>query len=92
MVQSRHPSIKECEAAGRGPGASKDRRFSEGGLPDTAEERERFEAYMRGHCWAVGKYDEKIRAYDTVYVRMLYGVWRDRGWLATLDNQPKGPR
>ena len=74
------PSIEECEAAGRGPmqvsGA-----FHEGGLSDTPEERARFEAYMRGHCWSFGNYFEDIKAYDTTMVRMLYGVWRDRGAL-----------
>lgn len=80
----RHPTIEECEAAGRGPYKSGDTVFHEGGLPDTPEERERFEAYMRGHCWAVGNYIEAQRSYDTTFVRCCYGVWRDRGALPTI--------
>ena len=57
-------------------------KFREGGLPNTAEERARFEAYMRGHCWDFGNYDSERQCYDTVSVRMLYGVWRDRGLLS----------
>src|SRR5699024_6946460 len=76
---SRHPTLDECKAAGQGPGFPHNENCSEGGLPNTSEERERFEAYMRGHCWEVGRYVESMRCYDTVGVRMLYGVWRDRG-------------
>ena len=77
IVGLHHPTLAECEAAGRGPGLGN----GEGGLPDTPEERARFEAYMRGHCWDFGRYDEGKRCYETVLVRMLYGVWRDRGAL-----------
>lgn len=73
------PTIDECFAAGKGPEQSVT--YSEGGLSNTPEERARFEAYMRGHCWEIGNYDESLNAYDTVLVRMLYGVWRDRGAL-----------
>jgi len=85
------PTIDECFAAGKGPEQSVP--YSEGGLSNTPEERARFEAYMRGHCWEIGNYDESLKAYDTVLVRMLYGVWRDRGALCesklkSLDAQP----
>jgi hypothetical protein len=82
-AEARHPTTAEREGAGVGPGIGKDGKFHEGGLPNTPEERARFEAYMRGHCWSIGTYDESIRAYDTVDVRRLYGVWRDRGSLPT---------
>ena len=82
MSVTRHPTLEECEAAGRGPSNGPGVPFNSGGLPNTAEERARFEAYMRGHCWEIGKYDAVIGGYDSTIVRMLYGVWRDRGWLA----------
>ena len=78
--RGQHPTLEECFAAGKGPQTYDE--FKEGGKPDTPEERARFEAYMRGHCWSIGTYDESIRSYDTTLVRMLYGVWRDRGSLA----------
>ena len=65
-----HPTTEECEAMGRN-----------GGLPDTPEERTRFEAYMRGHSWEPGPYDGKKGCYWETVPRMLYGVWRDRGAL-----------
>lgn len=83
-VMPRHPTIDECYAAGKGPEWRPNMAHPEGGLPNTQEERARFEAYMRGHCWDFGKFDEETRSYDTVMVRMLYGVWRDRGALPTV--------
>lgn len=80
----RHPTLDECKIAGRGPDNYPGSPYNSGGLPDTPEERERFEAYLQGHCWYAGIYDEEIRAYDTVTVRCLYGVWRDRGALPTV--------
>lgn len=80
----RHPTLAECEAAGRGPYNCPGLPYQVGGLADTAEERKRFEAYMRGHCWDVGKYDEDAHCYDSVFVRCCYGVWRDRGALPTV--------
>ena len=80
----RHPTPAECETAGRGPYNCPGLPYQVGGLPDTAEERERFEAYMRGHCWDVGKYDEAAHCYDSMFVRCCYGVWRDRGALPTV--------
>lgn len=84
--QFAHPTIEQCAMAGRGSEQVKGG-FSEGGFPDTLEERSRFEAYMMGHCWYIGKYDESIKGYDTTMVRMLYGVWRDRGWLSSIAAQ-----
>lgn len=74
----REPSEEECFAAGKGPAPGID--WHEGGLPNTPQERARFESYMRGHCWAFN-YDSATHCYDDTIVRMLYGVWRDRGWL-----------
>ncbi len=85
----RHPTIEECEAAGRGQSNYPGKPFESGGLQDAPEERARFAAYMRGHCWDIGIYDEKLRAYDTVFVRCLYGVWKDRGALPTVTPNAK---
>jgi len=82
---NREPTEKECFEIGRGPAEAPP--FRHGWMPDTADERKRFEAYMRGHCWDFGSYDLKTLSYDTVMVRMLYGVWRDRGYLATVVSQ-----
>ena len=79
----RHPTMEECHAAGVGPTVTA-KGYSEGGLPNDSEERARFEAYMRGHCWGVGNFDAAINSYDTVFTRCLYGVWRDRGSLPTV--------
>lgn len=82
-----HPTLEQCEAAGRGPENCPGAPYNSGGLPDTPEERSRFEAYLRGHCWEAGRYDPVARGYDTAHVRCLYGVWRDRGALA-VPQQP----
>ncbi len=81
----RHPTLKECYNAGCG-GVYKAKVGEDwvGGLPDTPEERARFESYMKGHCWDFGRYDDSLKSYDTVPARMLYGVWRDRGSLPTI--------
>lgn len=76
------PTLEECEAAGRGPRNGPGTPFDSGGLPDTPEERARFEAYMRGHCWGHGMYNEESGCYDGMFTRQLYGIWRDRGSLA----------
>lgn len=81
---SRHPTLAECEAAGRGPENYPGKPFEVGGLPATKEERARFEAYMRGHAWDVGHYVSADECYDTTFVRCLFGVWRDRGALPTV--------
>lgn len=80
----RHPTLTECEAAGRGPDNYPGKPFEVGGLSATKEERARFEAYMRGHCWDVGHYVDADECYDTTFVRCLFGVWRDRGALPTV--------
>ena len=85
----RHPTLAECEAAGRGPENYPGKPFEVGGLPVTKEERARFEAYMRGHAWDVGHYVSADECYDTTFVRCLFGVWRDRGALPTV--WPNGP-
>jgi len=82
-VGPRHPTLSECYEAGKGPQRVPNMECPEGGLPNTPEERARFEAYMRGHCWDAGCFDEATMGYDTTIVRMLYGVWRDRGALPT---------
>jgi hypothetical protein len=82
MIES--STVDECYAAGRGPDNYPGKPFSSGGLPDTPEERERFEAYMRGHCWAVGEYDAKLGIYEEMTARCLYGLWRDRGAMPTI--------
>ena len=79
----RHPTLAECEAAGHSP-AYKDCEYSEGGLPDTPEERERFETYMTGKGWYFGGFDTKKHWYDSISIRQLYHVWRDRGALPTI--------
>lgn len=79
-----HPTIEQCEAAGRGPDNGPDKRFDEGGLPNMPEERARFEAYMRGHCWRA-VFDPATNSYDDMPARICYGVWRDRGALATAQ-------
>lgn len=80
----RHPTLEECNQAGRGPSNYPGKEYETGGLVDTPEERARFEAYMRGHCWDFGKYVEADRSYDGTFVRCVYGVWRDRGALPTV--------
>ena len=68
---------------------------AKGAMP-TEEERLLFEAWMRGHCWAiVGKWDGKQYVSDretgavvdwpTMHTRQLWAVWRDR---AALTHQP----
>lgn len=84
VMVPREPTLEECFAAGKGPGQADT--FREGGLSNTPEERARFESYMRGHCWGTGRYDDTQQCYDTTFVRMLYGVWRDRGLLAAAPS------
>lgn len=88
LGHGRHPTISECYEAGKGPQWVPNMANPEGGLPNTLEERERFEAYMRGHCWDFGRFDPATNSYDTTMVRMLYGVWRDRGALPTTWPNP----
>lgn len=79
----RHPTLAECYMAGAGKGTTDSK---DGGLPDTEEERGGFSEYMRGHCWARGQYDYSRGCYQDVQTRMLYGIWRDRGALPTVNN------
>jgi hypothetical protein len=80
----RHPTLDECHAAGAGPRNTPGLIYNEGGVPNTPEERARFEAYLRGHAWATGSFDPGTNSYDTTFVRCLYGIWRDRGSLPTV--------
>ena len=80
----RHPTLIECDAAGRGPGYIDVVGFQEGGLPDTLAERKRFKAYVRAKGWDVGRYDAAISRFDSSFVRSLYCIWRDRGSLPTV--------
>lgn len=84
LSAARHPTLQECEAAGRGPSNYPGKPYESGGLPDTPEERARFEAYMKGHCWKVSAYNEQERSYGDVSTRCFYGLWRDRGALPTV--------
>lgn len=62
------------------------------GAEPTETERQMFEAWMKGHCWAVcGKWDGKqyvgTDAYDdlhpyVMHTRGLWAAWRDRAALA----------
>lgn len=68
-----HPTLEQCAQVAKS-----------GGLPDTAEERARFEAYMRSLNW-VDEYNEERGGYCKSYVRCAYVVWRDRGALAMAE-------
>lgn len=46
-------------------------------------ERELFEEWMRGHCWAVGEQLE-TGEYAEMSTRMLWAAWRDRAALAAI--------
>lgn len=48
------------------------------GAPHNEQERLRFEAYMRGHCWKVGEWNAEKCCYEDMTCRMLFAVWRDR--------------
>jgi hypothetical protein len=52
------------------------------GAPHSERERELFEAYMRGHCWAVGEWNAEKCCYDDQSTRVLWAMWRDRAALA----------
>lgn len=56
-------------------------------LPDTPEERVLFEAYMKGHSWAIGEYNIETKSYSDTLTRMLYGVWRDAAGLCLLKTR-----
>jgi hypothetical protein len=57
-------------------------RMGEHGAPHNEAERLLFEAYMKGHCWAVGTWLPDKGHYDDMMSRMLFAVWRDRAALA----------
>lgn len=69
------------------------RRLGEKGSPARESERLLFEAWMRGHCWAIGGAwnGKQYKASDedgsrvnqqAMLTRMLWAAWRDRGTLA----------
>jgi hypothetical protein len=71
-----------------------------GGEP-TEDERLLFEAWMRGHCWAViGKWDGKTYVHEqeangfinasAMHTRCLWAAWRDRAALG--HPQPAQPK
>lgn len=81
------------EAAAKAMGA-------QGGKVDDAE-RLAFEAWMRGHCWALGgEWDgtcyrsaqEANGGFDphAMQTRLLWAAWRDRAALAAQAEVPNG--
>lgn len=52
------------------------------GSPRNDRERKLFEAYMSGHCWKCGTWNEKLGCYDDMSTRVMYAVWRDRAALS----------
>ncbi|WP_434715622.1 hypothetical protein [Paraburkholderia sp. A3RO-2L] len=57
-------------------------RMGENGAPHNEDERLLFEAYMKGHCWAVGTWLPEKGHYADMGSRMLFAMWRDRAALA----------
>lgn len=51
------------------------------GAPHNEQERLRFEAYMRGHCWAVGDWNAEKCCYEDIQTRVFFALWRDRAAL-----------
>jgi hypothetical protein len=56
------------------------------GSPHSEPERFLFEAYCKGHCWAVGEWNGKHYVDMADSIRFAY--WRDRAALATRDATP----
>jgi len=60
------------------------------GSPHSEPERLLFEAYCKGHCWAVGEWNGQH--YVDMADRIRFAYWRDRAALATRDSAPSdGP-
>lgn len=58
------------------------------GSPYSEHERLLYEAYCKGHCWAVGQWLEGKGIYEDITDRIRFAMWRDRGALeaaATAD-------
>ncbi len=72
-------------ALGRTPPTVEDAKLmGNHGAPHSEAERALFEAYMRGHCWAItGPWDPKTRCYPDMLNRIEFAVWRDRAALGT---------
>lgn len=73
------------------------------GAEPTNEERLLFEAWMRGHCWAVvGEWDGKTYKHEnestgfvhpaTMTTRRLWAAWRDRAALTATQLHRKPPQ
>ena len=71
------------------------------GAPATEAERLLFEAWMRGHCWALSAHwDGKQYVSDAeaggdvdpraMATRRMWAAWRDRAALAAAPSQPSG--
>lgn len=56
------------------------------GSPHSEPERLLFEAYCKGHCWAVGEWNGKHYVDMADSIRFAY--WRDRAALATREAAP----
>lgn len=56
-------------------------KIGETGSPHNVEEQLLFEAYMRGHCWMIGRWLPDS-GYEDTSTRMLWVVWRDRAALS----------
>ncbi|WP_232427295.1 hypothetical protein [Burkholderia ubonensis] len=54
--------------------------MGENGAPHLEPERLLYEAYCKGHCWAVGAWNPK-GYYDEFLDRIRFAMWRDRAAL-----------
>jgi len=60
------------------------------GAPHSEAERKLYEAYCRGHCWAVGPWLADKGSYHEMIDRIRFAMWRDRAALAAAQGQPGG--
>jgi hypothetical protein len=51
------------------------------GAPHNEQERLRFEAYQRGHCYQVGVWNPEKVCYEDIPNRVMFSIWRDRAAL-----------
>ncbi|WP_035942512.1 hypothetical protein, partial [Caballeronia glathei] len=61
--------------------------MGEKGAPHSEHERKLYEAYCKGHCWAVGKWNAEKGYYMDMIDRIRFAMWRDRAALgiAAID-------